>query len=221
MFANSSNSSNFVWLVNAKYFEEKKQVSLEFSGPGERINERFSFFPKIFVSLKGIREPFLEILSAYNSNKFVLEELENEIAKITCASFTDLKKISIMLKTSLNITPVLLSPERQFLVEKGFSFFDCFSADLKKQDFIKIPETELEFFSDSFDKTLNHLLHDEESAKKICDSLIISNLTSIPLLEAKEIVGKKEIIAEEFLQNLFFKNSFALPLAKKHLEKFN
>lgn len=196
------------FISGVKYLSEKRQILLEFDGE-KKFTERHTFFPKFFVSVKGSNsEALRETLSLYNPKKFQLE-FNNEIAQVTAATFSDLKKMANLLESALRLSPCVLGPERQFLVENNLSYFNCFQVEGNEKEkmlFPVLPDIKLDFLSDSLSKTLESLMSvDLEGAEKLVDCLIFSKILSLP---PQEVPLKKSLQAELFLEKIFFKHGF-------------
>ncbi|HLC36534.1 MAG TPA: hypothetical protein VJK05_02920 [archaeon] len=217
---------NSFYLTNVKYLHEKKQAIVEYSNKNEKFSERKTFFPKFYLSKELINAGLLkEVLSLYNPKKFKIIENEKNSIAVLASSFDDLKKIAYLVFSSFKVNPLILSPERQFLIENNLSFYDKFiKADnglIRVEDF-SVPEIEAEFLSDDFSNTLNQLIESNKStASRLSDSIILSSILSVPVMEIPE---KKALITEAFFEKMFFKFREALPrkeAAKTEIEKIN
>ena len=166
------NTSSHYFLSNARYLPDKRQILLEYSNAQEKFTQRFTFYPKFYLSLEKIGLEALEkLLSLYDGKRFKLNVKDN-VAQIVASTFVDLKKIANLVHSSFRVPPVLLGPERQFLIENGFSYFDSFKKTrlgFEKKAGFTLPEIETEFLSEPLIKTLIDLVekNEQETARKI------------------------------------------------------
>ncbi len=111
------------WLTDVQYLEEKRAVTATFSQLDLRRSVRLPFFPYFFVSKKALSGQLLdEILSSYGKRTFRVEEHEHSF-KVVAATFSGLNCLANLLFTSINFIPFVLQPERQFLLQQGWSYF--------------------------------------------------------------------------------------------------
>jgi len=199
------------FLTKATYIEQKRQIAVEFSNETKKFTKRFSFFPCLFVSLKEVpKKAFLELLGGYDRKRIKIELLQGEIAKITASTFEDLKKVQKIIISSFFISPLLLNPERQFLIQKEWSYFDSFYVSEEKQEKLQefaLPELYLDFLPKTLKGELEELLKEDKiAAKKLLESIILSNSLC---LHFAELPKTEFAIREALLERIFFKNSFA------------
>ena len=115
-----------VFLSSVRYCEPKRQVVVEFSGPAHKSSLRYSFFPKMHFPPGSIaQERFFEVVRGCNGQRFKTDFSSN-IATVYAATFSDLKRLSNMLAVCFGTYYTLIEPERQFLIEKGWNYFDSF-----------------------------------------------------------------------------------------------
>ena len=206
-------------LTTAKYLPEKRSMAVEFQNIRSRRTERFAFFPTLLLPSKVIQKEFLETLLKGHNLRFKINTHENAL-EISAATFSGLKKIRNAVISALKITPMLLQPERQFLLWKGWSYFDCF--EFTNNDIVKLnnslPEVHLDFLSDSLPKTLKELLaKDQKSAEMFAEKITLSNILAVPL---EQLPQQKFHQLEIFLENSYFKNKF-VPTTEEREITFN
>jgi len=214
------------FLTKSVYLNEKRRICLEFSNEKEKKSFSFPFVPYFYLSLEGLNKKTLfDLINLYDRKRFRTKLLKNNILKITALNFTELKKLYTLIISSTKLNPLLLSPERQFLIERDWSYFDCFKAggdSLKKINSFTIPKINLFGLQEDLELFLKGLMKEErESAVKIIESIILSNILSVPFTE---LPAKKEAVAEKFFEKIFFRNSFALnkgSFLKTPRNKFN
>lgn len=207
-----------LYLSNATYLPEKQEVVIEFSNRTQKITKPFPFLPCVYVNPNGSRELLIELLSAYENKKIKSGECGNKIIKITAATFADLQKVAVLLQSTLQLNPLVIAPERQFLLQKDWSYFDAFVADgmeMKKIEVPSVPNVMLEFLHDSTRRIFNETLtHEKAVASSLAEALVKSNLLTLPITALPET---KQEIAEAWLEKLFFKHGFAL--SEMHSQK--
>ena len=207
-------NSTKVFLSKVAYSAEKRQIIVEFSNTGEKFSRRFSFFPKMFFSLGKISQnSFLELLSTEDLQKLKVS-FSDDKATIFGATFNDLKRVNNLLREFFNFECNLIEPERQFLIEKSWSYFDCF--ELKENNLALItspnfPNVKFEFFSDSLKETVKDLLkNNKRLASDIVQKIVSSKLLKVPFIENEN----SKQIEEIFLENIFFESNLPLTIGK-------
>jgi len=211
----SNTLSNVYYLTKVKYLPERKSVAVDFSNLKGKTSREIRFFPSMLYSLNDSgKKLLLEVLTAYDSKKYKVGFTLGSV-KIEASTFSDLKKISDLVFSSMNSMPLLLEPERQFLLQKNWSYFEGFEFDSMEQPVKNpapsFPSVFLDFLHDSLNETLADLLKfDESSAMQIMKSISLSKLLRIPQNSLPETLS---IQTEALLENIFFKNSFAPPHA--------
>ncbi|MEK6957418.1 MAG: hypothetical protein AABW99_00345 [archaeon] len=201
------------FLSRITYLSEKRQVVAEFSNSSEKISKRYSFFPRMHFPMEGISQGSLkEVLSLYDSRRFKVDFEENR-AVIFAATFSDLKKINNLLSDSLGFSSNLIEPERQFLIDRGWSYFDSFtfSADEPQRvSSLDFPDVALGFLSDSLPMTMRDLISsNRQLAREIAGRVSMSRVLRIPLLSSEMHRAAPEV----FLENVFFASKMPVPIS--------
>ncbi|MBI2529878.1 MAG: hypothetical protein HYW05_01940 [Candidatus Diapherotrites archaeon] len=211
-------SNAVLYLSNAAYLPERQEVVIEFSNRAQKITRPFYFLPCMHVNPNGSRELLIELLSAYENKKIKFGECGNKIIRITAATFADLQKAAVMLQSTLQLSPVIISPERQFLLQMGWSYFDAFvfpSNEPEKIEVPSIPNVKFEFLHDSTRRIFSSMLNEEKAvASGLAEALVKSNMLTLPINALPET---KQEIAEAWLEKIFFKHGFAL--SEAHIPK--
>ena len=131
---------------------------------------------------------------------------KNNLLYLYASSFSELKKISTSLALHINKKPLVLEPERSFLLERGWSLFSSFES-VGGELFLSNP------ISDSHAKDLGFVLTkaipfehalklSEGDALFLVESAAWSELLAVPI---DKVPRKKEERTELFLENIFFK----------------
>ena len=207
------------FLASVSYIPEKRQVVADFSGSGGKVSRKYSFFPKMFFPLKGIsRESFREALS-FHDLKRVKTDFSGGVATVFGATFADLKKVNNALEKFFGFSANLVEPERQFLIGKNWSYFDCFSLDgseIIKEKRFDFPEAGAGFFSGSLKENVSSLMKvNRPLALDITERIALSSILKIPLIESEQ----RKDAAEIFLENVLFETGAPLSRRSSSVKK--
>ena len=196
-----------MYLVSVTYLADKRQIAVEFANKNNKIVRRYQFFPKMFFPLgKLSKNDFLDVISEYDSKRFKLD-FQGSVVEVFAATFSDLKKINLLLHKYLGFNVNLVEPERQFLVAHGWSYFQpfIFDSELIALNSFEFPDVSLNVFSDSLFSTVSDLLSSNNLlAKDIIDRVVLSRLLRVPLVESESSVAHASI----FLENIAFSSGF-------------
>ncbi|HZX19943.1 MAG TPA: hypothetical protein VFF13_02930 [archaeon] len=211
------NTQSFLTSVN--YIPEKRQVTVEFSNKEGKFSRRYSFFPKMHFSQEKIsKENFFAVLPKDCVQKIRVTFNEKN-ATVFAATFSDLKRINNLLRKCFGVEYNLIEPERQFLIEKGWGYFDCF--DVKDEPILVdssfFPDVTFDFLSDSLRETINDLLVNNKAlARELVYRIVSSRLLKIPL------VGREDSrdLDDAFLENIFFESGKPVSLESKQAKTF-
>ena len=146
---------------------------------------RLPFFPSFFVSKKEFDLKALQTVLSYNKRRFKIEEKKNSF-KVRAATLTDLNHLANILFNETGFRPMVLQPERQFLFERNWAYFDCFfffsEKEFAKCPGFSLPMAKLAFFSEPLHETLQQLLElHPELAEKTMQSITLSNILALPI----------------------------------------
>ena len=206
---------NVLYLTNVTYVDSKREVLAEFSNKFDKKVERYKFFPFILLPKSIDGEKLKELLLSFSFKFFSLQEKENYFS-LQSTSFVELKKIVSVLSKCFGKLPLVLEPERQFLIEKNWSYFDSFL--YFENSLIKV---------DSFSKDVSFSVLPEipfveamkinqEEATFFVNQAVLSNILKIPI----NLVPKNKQDQEEiFLENIFFKNAEFVSWEKENFVK--
>ena len=150
-FELGKNYSSLIYLTNITYFEQKHEVLVEFSSESRKLIKRYKFFPFVLLPNNIEKNKLVDLILHSGFKNFSVEE-ENDKLVLKTILFSDLKKICNSIAIQTNNFPVVLSPERTFLLKQNWSFFDAFEEKdeiLFKADFAS--ERLSNVFWDKFD----------------------------------------------------------------------
>ena len=114
-------------LTELHYREAKKRITAKFTGESDRQKYSYEFHPYFTFKAQSIDEA--KKLSALISDFSICVIQEGLALKVFCENFRELKIAYSFLCNATEIRPILIESERQFLLQKGWSYFDGFSID--------------------------------------------------------------------------------------------
>ena len=213
------------WLTGLRYLEEKKSVLAEFSCAGFKRTAILAFFPCFLVSKKALsKESLKNEISLLGNQKFELIEI-GDCFKVVSTNFSMLETLANNVFKSTGALAIMPSPERQFLIEKNWGFFDAFCLEETSKGIVPakavsfgLPDVKTDFFSESLPKTISALSKiDPEEANSILSLIAFSKILFLPL---EKIPATGFLKQEIFLENLFFRNNVApLEIHKQELKE--
>jgi hypothetical protein len=190
------------YLVKLKYLCEKNEIYAYFRNTREQTVKRFSFYPYFILQKDLDAKKVQELLFDFKIKNFSIEQ-NNGRNKIVSSSFDTLKKISKVLAKTTNKKHLVLAPERTFLLEKNWSYFDTFSFESsdafekisRRKDFgfHLIPEIAFE----------EALCLNEKQTSFLVEQSVFSTLLRVPLAKVPKTIQEK---TEILLENIFFVN---------------
>ncbi len=203
-------TSNTFYLSNAEYIQNKKRVSVEFSSSVGRKSFSFSFIPFILIHnslISGSLQNF------FKQNKLKSEKVVNGL-KVFSSDLSLLEEINLLCSKKC----ILLSPERQFLLSKNWSFFDEFKIDdkIKKKNLDGVPDVSFNFACGSLKENVSEMLSfSKQNTKEFMNKIILSNILCVNLTVLPK---STPFILDSFIEAVLFRNNFAF-LKKK--QKFD
>lgn len=190
-----------VFLSNIRYNEQGREIILEYSSSQGKTISREKFFPKLFLDKRFNKELLKEIILFLEKNSLMITDRPNSI-EVKARDFSSLKSfLNLLRKTTEDKTIIPLSiiePERQYLIEKDFSFFERFEEYKGKPFKAKgIPG-----IKHCLEETGLHLF--EGYAERMALATLLKTVPeSIPMHRTGP--------AETFLENAFFKQKLPFP----------
>ncbi len=200
------------YLTQITYNPEKKEILAEFRNRESKIVERFDFFPFLVLPKEMEKEKIKELLICLGIKGFELQK-KKKYLKIVASSFKELKKISNSIALHTGKKPLTLEPERQFLIQKGWNYFDSFI--FENNQIIKVKEKiDIGFL---ITKSLNFeeaLRLSEEETLFLVENFALSAILKIPF---NKIPTNLQERTELFLENIFFSNGQFISWKEKSL----
>jgi hypothetical protein len=208
-----NNFSSLIYLTKVNYAEQKHEVLVEFSSNTRKLVKRYRFFPYVLLSNTIEKEKLVQLILESGFKNFSIEEEQNKLVLKTI-TFSDLKKICNALAIHTNNLPVVLEPERAFLIEKDWSFFDVFEEKDELLFKVEVGKEKLnKMFWNKFDLGFvltKEVLFSQALKMNKDDALFLvtlaswSNVLCVPLNLVPKSINEK---VELFLENVFFKNA--------------
>lgn len=201
------------FLSRVSYLEEKRLIVAEFQNNNARRSESFVFFPCVLVQCSVETEPIIrQLVNSFGCKKFRIEKPNASVLKVSARSFSDLKRFCTLVSSAIKLQPLLLNPERQFLLSRNWNYFGAFVFDScrieKKDSFAVLPRVSFDWLGGNLESEIQLLLKtDRVVGEKILSSIVLANVLGIPL---KDVPEQKQAVAELFLEAACFRNNFAL-----------
>ncbi len=201
----------FWYLSKLSYIEEKRLVVVEFSNNEKKQSGSFSFFPRVLIPISKATEPIIrQLLNSFGTKKFKAEKKSETVLSVSAKTFSDLKRFCNLLNATIKMQTILLKPEQQFLLSRGWSYFGAFEKTqfgFEKKHSYSIPQVCFDWIGGKLETEIPCLLKKERViAEKILESITLSNALCLPL---QELPQQKALLAETLLQNACFRNDFA------------
>ncbi len=205
-----NSSSRVFYLTKVSHSEARREVLVEFANSSARVVKRHKFFPFTFISVNFEKDKLEDLILSLGFKGFSLEE-EGGLFCLKALSFSELKKISNALARHIGKLPVVLDPERAFLLGKGWSYFDSFEKigdsfykiDLSSPRSEPLGRIDLGFFLTREISFSEALRVSKEDALYLVELAAWSNLLSVPVnLVPKE----RDARVEMFIENIFFRH---------------
>lgn len=164
------------FLVNVTYDNEKSKVTTYFTKNLENLNKfdyiySEKFHPSFVINLdsKLIKDLLFEF-----KKEIIVKELKN-VTKIYAKNYEILEKCKKIVQLSTNKNILLIEPERQYLIESGWSYYDTFYL-INKNKINKISTSPLTNFNFIIQNMINKLdLKIEARIQKITKKIILTN----------------------------------------------
>ncbi|MBU0636495.1 hypothetical protein KKE06_05710 [Candidatus Micrarchaeota archaeon] len=190
-------------LTRVCYNEANQEIVCSFSNAHATKSQRYAFFPTLLTTATALQ--LFSLLSSQQSKKIQIVETRQKTLKVLGASFSLLQDIQQQLYKKTTAVSLLLAPERQFLLQQEWGFFDAFlfHSGPQKVTGLLLPTDSLGFLPVSFKETVGELLesHELETAQKLCESLVWSNVLKVPLSSLSPSPEQRE---KGLLENQFF-----------------
>ncbi len=193
------------WLTDVMYLEGKRAIAVQFSRLNIRKMVRIPFFPSFYISKEKIGFAALQKMLLGKKSKFRIWQKHSTL-QVVAATFYELNNLADALFKETGFRPIVLRPERQFLLERGWGYLDCFSffseKEFVKSDLFSMPKAKLRFFSEPLHETMHQLAKEDPLlAEKIIESIALSNVLRMPINDLPSDALKQQ---QAMLENLLW-----------------
>ncbi|MEK6959236.1 MAG: hypothetical protein AABW59_04285 [archaeon] len=192
-----------LFLASIAYSEQKREIHAEFAGKSGKLVKRYPFFPFTILPSTIPQEKLKSLLLSVGIKRFSIEQ-RNNLLVVSAVSFSDLKKIGSTLSTYSGLSSMIIEPERAFLLQKNWAYFDCFyeeDGEMRKED--SLPSPDLGFFVAKQIPFPEAMRLDEEQSLFI---LRRNAWASALKISPDKIPASAQERTEIMLENMFFKN---------------
>jgi hypothetical protein len=198
-----------IYLTKVTYYSDKKEILVEFRNKEKKFVKRYNFHPFLVLPKEIDKEQVQELLLCSGIKGFRIEK-KNKYLKVIASSFNELKKISNSLAIHTGKKPLTLEPERQFLLQLNWDYYDSF---VFENNFIEKIDAKKDLaFLISKELDFNEAIQlGEEIILSIVEKFSASALLKVPIDKVPTTIEQK---TELFLENMFFSNGVGISWAK-------
>ncbi len=198
-------SPDAVFISGVSYLPQKRQIVVDFSNTRQKFSRRYAFFPFFFIPNE---KELVSALKDFDTRKIKVDIVDSKNIRIIGATFFDLARARDFISKSFNKGILLLEPQRQFLLEKNWGYFDGFVFD--GSELVKQPNSAPDvLFGSSFSSLQKSFFDlkksDDASASSFLEKICLSNILR---KNAFDLPSSDILLAELFFENIFFKNRF-------------
>lgn len=197
-----------MFLVNVEYDEKKSRIMCKFSNNLEEINKHTfihseKFYPSFFINLR--KDLTKTLLSDFSKNIIVTEK--RKALEIKAKDYETLQKCKKILQLSTNKNILLIEPERQFLIDSDWSYYDTFYL-VENKKINKISQSPLTNLNFILKKIINNLdLKISSRINQVTKKIILTNYLKKKI--TKEITTTQTI--NYIFENNFYKKGLPQP----------
>ncbi len=203
-------SQSRMCLSGVSYNGPKRHIVVRFSNSGRGASFRYGFYPKAHFH-PGPRPGALKDFFSENGLRGIVVCEGGGVATVTAQDFSVLTQACHLAGRLHGAQYCVLAPERQFLIEKGWDYFDFFElgkAGPVPLGSFEFPDARLGFFSGSLEENISSLCKSDMAlAFQTAQKMAFSRLLKIPLSQEAQCGP-----ARAFLENVAFSSS--VPILK-------
>lgn len=195
-----------LYLMNCVYDTEKQRIITFFSKDPYSNKYDFvlkeKFNPYLYIEVS--KELVQKILCDFKKEIKIEKTTKNpNILKIIAKNKDTLHKVHKVLLLSIKKTPFLVDIERQYLIEKNWSYYDLFLI-VSSNKIKKIENTNV---SSVVKKYINTHLNEEQFKliENLTKNILLSNILKIKINDVK-----KQDVMNTFFENIYFENQISL-----------
>ncbi len=194
-------------LVHAAAAIEKPAINVVFSTPTKRVTKQYPFFPSFYLP-RTSTNLFETILNASTFPKHQLIT-HSQSLQIIARDFVELKKIAFTIFAQTHYLPLLIEPERQFLLTQKWRYFQAFDEEFKPLPH-SFTDAQLPGFVESIYATLKSLhTHNPKMQAEWNERITCAHELLHPISEKLLSLNEK---VEMGMDNYLFAKHIPLPL---------
>ena len=171
-----------LYIEEVKYLEKRGKIQVNFRKGEEKISYVEEFYP--YISLGGLPRILKRDLTKILPSKLKVKVVED---RIYAKRFSELIKAGNLIAKFFRKQVLLLEPERQFLIEKGWDYFQRFSSELNALNKPILPREYLSI-----------------------EVIALSNLLKLHPEKIVPIIDNEFEMLEILLENEFFKYGYGI-----------
>ncbi len=198
-----------MFLSGVSYNERKRQVVASFTGSHGSARFRYHFNPKAHFRVKVDSGELKRTFSGVGIRNLDVS-VGHGVATVTAQDFSTLNVVCETASLHSGMPYFILPPERQFLIGKGWDYFDSFSfrnGEPEPENSFEFPDARLAFFSGSLRETLSALAKSNPGiAAETAGKVAMSRVLKVPPHEAPQL----GLATRVFLENIMF--SCSMPI---------
>jgi len=190
---------------------------VEFANEERKLVKRYKFYPYTALATELATETIEELLLNIGIKGFSVEQKVG-LTYISAVSFSELRRIGNALSIYASKKPLIIEPERSFLLQRNWSYFDSFS--LLGSELFKIDSfsgaaqvsDDIGFFVIKGIPFREALKINEDKALFMMRQKALSSLLAVPSDKVPLSVQER---TETLLENIFFRNGSMLSWNEK------
>lgn len=193
-------------LVHAAAAIDKPAINVVFSTPTKRVTKQYPFFPSLYLprTSTNLFETILQS-SSFPKHQCIAHA---QSLQIIARDFAELKKIAFAIFAQTNYLPLLIEPERQFLLTQKWKYFQAFDEQFKPLPF-SFTDAQLQGFVEPIYATLKSLhTHNPKMQTEWNERMTCAHELLHPITEKLLTLNEK---VEMGLDNALFLRQIPLP----------
>lgn len=180
---------------------------MTFANDQQRILKQYPFFPSFYLPHTSTNT-FEQLLKAQQMERHQILSHPQSI-QIIASTFDDLKKIAQKIHAQTHYYPVLIEPERQFLLMQNWRYFQSFDTKLNPLPH-SFDNTKMEGIAEGIHATLQGLhTHNPSMANTLVQRIVLSHELFLPPSDVTFSLAEQ---VETLLENHFFVSHIPKPI---------
>ncbi|QQR92675.1 MAG: hypothetical protein IPJ89_00305 [Candidatus Iainarchaeum archaeon] len=194
-------------LVHAAAATDKPAIHVVFSTPLKKVTKQYAFFPSLYLprTSTNLFETILQS-STFPKHQCITHA---QSLQIIARDFLELKKIAFSIFAQTNYLPLLVEPERQFLLTQKWRYFQAFDEQFKPLPY-SFTDAQLPGFVEPIYATLKSLhVHNPKMQAEWNERITCAHELLHPITEKLLTLNEK---VEMSLDNQLFSKQMPLPI---------